>query len=150
METFIIAEIAQAHDGSLGIAHSFIDALKGTGVDAIKFQTHIAEAESSIFEPFRINFSYEDKTRFDYWKRMEFSFEEWKGLKEHCEQNNLEFMSTPFSNMAVDLLEGLGIKRYKVSSGDLNNFLLLEKIARTKKPIILSTGMSSFTSVNQN
>jgi len=72
-ETFIIAEIAQAHEGSLGIAHSYIDALAKTGVNAVKFQTHIADAESSEYENFRINFSYEDVTRFDYWKRMEFT-----------------------------------------------------------------------------
>lgn len=68
--TYIIAEIAQAHEGSLGIAHSYIDALATTGVDAVKFQTHIASAESSEFEEFRVKFSLEDKTRFDYWKRM--------------------------------------------------------------------------------
>ena len=56
----IIAEIAQAHDGSVGILHSYIDALAATGVDAIKFQTHIAEAESSEHEQFRIPFSYVD------------------------------------------------------------------------------------------
>jgi len=67
---FIIAEIGQAHDGSLGILHSYIDALANTGIDAIKFQTHIAEAESSIHEPFRVKFSYVDQTRFDYWQRM--------------------------------------------------------------------------------
>ena len=61
MKAFIIAEIGQAHDGSLGILHSYIDAVSKTGVDAIKFQTHIAEAESSKFEPFRVNFSFEDK-----------------------------------------------------------------------------------------
>ena len=69
---FIIVEIAQAHDGSLGMAHSYIDAVAKTGCDAIKFQTHIAAAESSIYEPFRVKFSKQDKTRFDYWKRMEF------------------------------------------------------------------------------
>ena len=57
---FIIAELGQAHEGSLGILHSYIDALSTTGVDAIKFQTHIAEAESSEYEPFRVKFSYED------------------------------------------------------------------------------------------
>ncbi len=71
----IIAEIGQAHDGSLGILHSYIDALAPTGVDAIKFQTHIAEAESSAFEQFRIPFSYVDKTRYDYWQRMELTLE---------------------------------------------------------------------------
>jgi N,N'-diacetyllegionaminate synthase len=70
---YLIAEIAQAHDGSLGILHSYIDTVASTGVQAIKFQMHIAEAESSIHEPFRIKFSKEDATRFDYWKRMEFS-----------------------------------------------------------------------------
>ena len=150
MRVFIIAEIGQAHEGSLGIAHSFIDALKDTGIDAIKFQTHIAEAESSEYEKFRVNFSYEDKSRFDYWKRMEFSLEEWKGLKRHCDEVNIEFMSTPFSLMAVDLLEEVGVKRYKVGSGDTSNFLLLEKIARTKKPIILSSGMSSFKELDES
>ena len=69
----IIAEVGQAHDGSLGLAHSFIDALSDTGVDIVKFQTHVADAESSEYEPFRINFSYNDATRYDYWKRMAFT-----------------------------------------------------------------------------
>src|SRR4051812_43471362 len=70
---FIIAEVAQAHDGSLGMAHAFIDAAARTGADAIKFQTHIASAESTPSEPWRIKFSSQDETRYDYWKRMEFS-----------------------------------------------------------------------------
>ena len=110
---FIIAEIAQAHEGSLGIAHSYIDALSETGVNAVKFQTHIAEAESSVFEPFRVKFSYEDNTRIDYWKRMEFTPEQWKGLKEHCDEVGLEFMSSPFSLAAVELLESVGIQKGK-------------------------------------
>ncbi|MBJ7880574.1 N-acetylneuraminate synthase family protein [Gelidibacter salicanalis] len=142
--TLIIAEIAQAHDGSLGMAHAYIDALAKTGVDAIKFQTHIADAESSSFEPFRIKFSKQDKSRFDYWKRMEFTLEQWKELKAHCDIVGLEFMSSPFSNAAVDLLESIGVERYKIGSGELTNLLLLEKISQTKKPVILSSGMSSY------
>ena len=99
---YIIAEIGQAHEGSLGILHSYIDALSNTGVNAIKFQTHIAEAESSLHEPFRVKFSYEDKTRFDYWNRMEFNLKQWMGIKDHCDKVGLEFMSSPFSNEAVD------------------------------------------------
>jgi N-acetylneuraminate synthase len=140
----IIAEIAQAHDGSLGTAHAYIDALADTGVDAVKFQTHIAEAESSVYEPFRVKFSKQDATRYDYWKRMSFSPDQWKGLKDHCEDKNLEFISSPFSNAAVDLLEELGVKRYKIGSGEVSNWLMLEKIAKTGKPIILSSGMSSW------
>ncbi len=144
----IIAEIGQAHEGSLGIAHSYIDALADTGIDAIKFQTHIAEAESSPFEPFRVKFSYEDKTRMDYWKRMEFTPEQWAGLKQHCEDKNLEFISSPFSNTAVDLLERIGVNKYKIGSGEINNFLLLQKVAITGKEIILSSGMSSFSELD--
>ncbi len=140
---FIIAEIAQAHEGSLGIAHSYIDALAKTGVHAVKFQTHIAAAESSIHEPFRVKFSYEDETRFNYWKRMEFTAEQWAGLKAHCEEKGLEFISSPFSCAAVDLLEKLGVSTYKIGSGEVSNLLMLEKIARTGKKIILSSGMSS-------
>lgn len=141
---FIIAEIGQAHEGSLGLAHSFIDALAPTGVDAIKFQMHIAEAESSEFEPFRVKFSYEDETRFDYWKRMSFTLGQWKGIKQHCDEAGIEFLCSPFSNLAVEWLEEIGVKRYKIGSGEVNNLLILERIAQTGKPIILSSGMSSF------
>jgi N-acetylneuraminate synthase len=141
---FIIAEIAQAHNGSIDTAHAYIEALSKTGIDAIKFQTHIAEAESSIHEPFRVKFSEQDTTRFDYWKRMEFTLQQWKALKQHCDELGLEFMSSPFSNAAVDVLEEAGVKRYKIGSGEVTNFLLLERIAQTKKPVILSSGMSSY------
>ena len=144
----IIAEIAQAHDGSLGLLHSYIDVLSKTGVDAIKFQTHIAEAESSIHEPFRVKFSYADATRYDYWKRMQFTLEQWMGIKQHCDACGLEFMSSPFSNAAVDLLEKVGIKRYKIGSGEVTNFLLLEKIANTGKPVIISSGMSNLSELD--
>tara|TARA_Y100001970_G_scaffold261373_1_gene344450 strand:- start:24779 stop:25786 length:1008 start_codon:yes stop_codon:yes gene_type:complete len=144
MKTSIIAEIGQAHDGSLGLLHSYIDALAECGVDVIKFQTHIASAESSEFENFRIKFSLEDKTRFDYWKRMEFTKEQWFNIKTHCENLGIEFLSSPFSLAAVELLEEINVKRYKVGSGEVSNFLILEKIAKTKKPILLSSGMSSY------
>lgn len=146
---YIIAEIGQAHEGSLGILHSYIDAVAQTGVDAVKFQMHIAEAESSEHEPFRVKFSLEDKTRFDYWKRMSFSLEQWRGIKEHCDEVGLDFICSPFSNLAVDWLEEIGIKQYKIGSGEVNNFLILEKIAQTKKPLILSSGMSSFSELDK-
>lgn len=147
--TFIIAEIGQAHEGSLGIAHSYIDALAETGVHAIKWQTHIAEAESSTKEPFRINFSYEDVTRIEYWERMEFSLDQWVGIKIHCEDKKMEFISSPFSNAAVDLLEKIDVRRYKIGSGEITNFLMLEKIAKIGKPVIISSGMSSFNELDK-
>ncbi|KAA3632370.1 MAG: N-acetylneuraminate synthase [Bacteroidetes bacterium] len=148
--TYLIAEIGQAHEGSLGILHSYIDALAETGVNAIKFQTHIAHAESSLEEPFRVKFSYEDDTRYAYWKRMEFTLSQWKAIKSHCDEVGLDFLSSPFSNAAVDLLEEIGVTQYKIGSGEVNNFLLLEKIARTGKPLILSSGMSSFSELDES
>lgn len=146
---YLIAEIAQAHEGSLGILHSYIDAVSKTGVQAIKFQMHIAEAESSIYEPFRVKFSKEDNTRFDYWKRMEFSLEQWKEIKKHCDDVRLDFICSPFSNLAVDWLEEIGVQTYKIGSGEVNNLLLLEKICATRKPIIISSGMSSFDELDK-
>ena len=146
---FIIAEIAQAHDGRIELAHSYIEALSKTGVDAVKFQVHIAEAESSIHEPFRVKLASQDKTRFDYWKRMEFTLQQWKELKKHCDEAGVEFLASPFSNAAIDLLEEVGVQHYKIGSGEVNNFLLLEKIARTGKPVILSSGMSSFEELDK-
>lgn len=148
-DAYIIAEIGQAHEGSLGILFSYIEALSGTGVDAVKFQMHIAEAESSEFEPFRVKFSLEDPSRFDYWKRMSFTFEQWQMIQQKCEECGLEFLCSPFSNLAVDWLEQLNVRKYKIGSGEVNNFLLLEKIAQTAKPILLSSGMSSFEELDQ-
>ncbi len=144
---FIVAEIAQAHDGSLGILHSLIDASAQAGVDAVKFQVHIAEAESSNVEPFRTKFSYVDKTRYDYWQRMEFSFEQWQEIKSHCDRVGVEFLATPFSVTAVELLESLGVTRYKVGSGDICNELLLRRIAATGKDVILSTGLATLDEI---
>jgi N-acetylneuraminate synthase len=141
----IIAEIAQAHDGSLGIAHSYIDALSQTGINTVKFQMHIAEAESSIHEQFRIPFSYKDASRYDYWKRMEFSFEEWAGLKAHCEEKGLRFLCSPFSVQAFHQLEQLQVDRYKIASGEVSNYLLLDKISATKKPMLISSGLSQLS-----
>lgn len=146
---FILGEVAQAHDGSLGMAHAFIDAIATAGADAVKFQTHIAEAESSLGEPWRVHFSPQDASRFDYWKRMEFSEDQWRGLKEHAERKGLIFLSTPFSNQAVTLLENIGMPAWKIASGELNNPILLDRIAETGSPILLSTGMGTFAEIDR-
>ena len=91
----IIAEVAQNHDGSLGMAHAHIDAAATAGADAIKFQTHIAEEESSSAEPWRTKFSYQDDTRMDYWRRMEFTPPQWQALKRHADELGLHFLSSP-------------------------------------------------------
>jgi len=143
----IIAEVAQNHDGSLGLAHAHIDAAANAGASAVKFQTHIADEESSSLEPWRTKFSYQDSTRLDYWRRMEFSESQWLELKQHADQVGIHFLSSPFSNKAVELLERINIPAWKVASGEITNTLLLDKIIDTKKPIILSTGLSTTTEI---
>ena len=148
-EVYIIAEISQNHDGSLGQAHAFIDAVAGTGVDAIKFQTHIAEAESTPDEPFRVKFSYEDKTRYDYWKRMEFTYEQWEELYHHAKKAGLDFLSSVFSVEAFEMLQAIGIPAWKLGSGEVFNKYLVDKMAETGKPILLSSGMSTYEDIDK-
>lgn len=136
--------MAQAHDGSLGTAHAYIDAAAQAGADAIKFQTHIASAESTPGEPWRVKFSRQDATRYDYWRRMEFTEEQWFGLAAHAEERGLIFLSSAFSFEAVDLLERVGVPAWKVGAGETSNIPLLEKMAATGKPVILSSGMSGW------
>lgn len=144
----IIAEVAQAHDGSLGLAHAFIDSAAACGAAAVKFQTHIAAEESTTAEPWRVKFSKQDATRFDYWRRMEFTPEQWAGLKTHAEEKGLMFLSSPFSFAAVELLRKLGIAAWKVASGELTNLPMIAEMARDKKPVMLSTGMSPFSEID--
>jgi N-acetylneuraminate synthase len=138
----VIAEVSQAHDGSLGMAHAFVDAAAAAGADAIKFQTHLAAAESTPQEPWRAAFSAQDATRLDYWRRMEFTPEQWRGLAEHARKRGLLFLSSPFSLEARDLLSRVGVAGWKVASGEISNFALLDAMAATGLPVMLSTGMS--------
>jgi N-acetylneuraminate synthase len=145
----VVAEVAQGHDGSLGQAHAFIDAAARAGAHAIKFQTHIAAAESTPGEPFRVKFSRQDANRFDYWKRMEFRPHEWEGLRDHAVEKGIIFLSSPFSFQAVDLLERLGMAAWKVGSGEVTNLPMLTRMARTGKPVLLSSGLSSWADLDQ-
>lgn len=146
---FIIAEVAQSHEGSVGQAHAFIDAVAATGANAIKFQTHIASQESTVREQFRTNFSYQDHTRYDYWRRMEFTEEQWSGLATHARERSLVFLSSPFSFEAVRLLERLNMTMWKVASGEVSNIPQLDLIASTGKPVLLSSGMSRWNELQE-
>ncbi len=141
---FVIAEVAQAHDGSLGYAHAFINAAADAGADAIKFQTHIADAESTLDEQFRIPLSGQDANRWAYWRRMEFTCEQWAGLAEHAARRNLFFLSSPFSSAAVRLLADIGVPAWKVGSGEVFNRPLIDLMLDHSGPILLSTGMSTW------
>jgi N,N'-diacetyllegionaminate synthase len=147
--TFIIAEIGQTHEGSLGLAYKLIDAAADCNADAVKFQMHIASEESTLDEKFRIKFSFEDKTRYDYWKRMEFTDEQWKGLFLHANKRGITFLCSAFSIKSVEVLNKIGVSAWKVGSGELSNFELIKAMIKTKKPILLSTGMSSWDEIDK-
>src|SRR5262245_41603862 len=143
----IVGEIAQAHDGSLGLAHAYIDAIANAGADGVKFQTHIAKAESTPGEPWRVKFSVQDESRYDYWKRMEFTESQWHGLKRHADERGLAFFSSPFSSEAVSLLTRVGVAGWKIASGEITNTPMFDRIAETGLPVILSTGMSALADI---
>lgn len=145
----LIAEVGLGHDGSLGMAHAFIDLIAQCGAGAVKFQTHMAEAESSPAEPFRVAFSRQDACRFDYWRRTSFTRDQWAGLKAHAEERGLLFLSSPFSLEAVELLDGLGMQAWKIPSGEIHSLSLMERVAATGKPMLVSTGMSSYAHIGE-
>jgi N,N'-diacetyllegionaminate synthase len=138
----LIAEIGSVHDGSFGNACKLIEAAASCGADAAKFQTHIAEAETLRDAPSPAYFKGEP--RFDYFRRTGFTSNQWKQLRQVCEANDIAFLSSPFSLEAVDLLEDVGVGAYKIPSGEVTNWPLLERIAATGKPALLSSGMSSW------
>ena len=142
MTTEIIAEIGSIHDGSMGNAGKLIELAARFGADVVKFQTHLAEAESLADAPSPSYFS--EEPRIEYFKRTSFNLDQWRRLKAYAEDHGVGFVSSPFSLEAVDVLEEVGVAYYKVASGEVTNLPLLERIAETGRPIVLSSGMSDW------
>lgn len=142
MKQLIIAEVGSVHDGSFGNACKLIEAAADCGADVVKFQTHIAEAETLAGAPSPKYFTGEP--RYEYFERTGFSELEWAKLKTVCDENKVQFMSSPFSIEAIDLLERIGTDHYKVPSGEVTNIPLLERLIATRKPVFLSSGMSDW------
>ncbi len=143
----IIAEIGSVHDGSVGNAKKLIELASGCGADVVKFQTHLPEAESLPNAP---SPSYvKGESRMDYFSRTGFSLEQWKQLKAKADEGGIQFISSPFSLEAVDLLEEVGVAFYKVPSGEVANIPLLERIASTGRPAVLSSGMNNWAELDR-
>jgi N-acetylneuraminate synthase len=100
-------------------------------------------------EPWPVKFSEQDTTRYDYWKRMEFTEPQWLGLKKHADERGLKFLSSPFSVEAVELLTRVGVAAWKIASGEMSNTPMFERIVATKLPVILSSGMSSLSEIDK-
>ena len=140
----IIAEIGQAHEGSEGLAHSMIDALGEIKCEAIKFQIHLADAESSFEDQFRINFSYEDKSRYDYWKRIEFTELQWARIISHCKQKNIIVGASVFSIEALQIAIRNKVDFLKIGSGDILFDDLVDSVSNLDLPVIISSGLANW------
>lgn len=137
-KTYIIAEIGINHGGNFDLAKKLIESAARAGVDAVKFQTYLTEKRVP-----------KDSSIFNILKKCELPFESFLELKLYSEKLNVEFFSTPFDNESVDFLKSIDISLFKIASFDIVNIKLLEKIAKTNKPIILSVGMSNFSEINK-
>jgi len=142
----IIAEVGSVHDGSFGNAMKLIDLAATCGADAVKFQTHIAAAETLKGAPMPPYFKGEP--RFEYFERTGFSPAQWRALREHAEQAGLKFISSAFSIEAVELLHAVGVDGYKVPSGEVTNLPMLEALGRKRKQVLLSSGMSNWSELD--
>ena len=150
MKTYIIAEAGVNHNGDIKIAHKLIEEAKKAGADCVKFQTFKAEnlvTKNAPKAKYQLKVTDNKESQFDMLKSLELNYNDYKELIEHCKKLNIDFMSTPYSFEDVDFLMKLNVDSFKIASGQLTELPFLEYVSKNKKPIFLSTGMSSMTEV---
>ncbi len=152
MKTIIIAEAGVNHNGSIELAKQMIDVAVDAGVDYIKFQTFKSEnlvsinAEKADYQKISTN---KDESQYEMLKKLELDLNSHKVLVDYCNSKNIKFISSPFDNDSIDLLFDLGADLFKIGSGEITNYPYLKKIATKRLPIVLSTGMSSLSDVEE-
>ncbi len=145
----IICELGINHFGNLSIAKKMVDLAYKNGAEAIKNQTHILNAEM-IDKAKEVIPPNSNKSIFEVIKENHMSFENEIKLKKYVEKKKLIYLSTPFSREAAHKLYKLGVKLFKIGSGECNNLPLIEEICKFKKPIIMSTGMNDLKSIKES
>ena len=149
--TFIIAEIGVNHNGDVNLAKKMIKSASECGVDAVKFQTFKSEdlvtekAKTADYQQKNTN----ENSQLEMLKKLELSFDDFKELKDYASKYEVMFISSPFDINSVDLLEKLDVALYKLGSGELTNFELIDYVQKTGKPIILSTGMATLDEIRE-
>lgn len=142
--TYIVAEAGVNHNGSFELAMKLVDAAKDAGADCVKFQTFVTEEEISKLAE-KAEYQKEttdvDETQFDMVKNLELSFEQFRQLKDYCDKKNIRFLSTPFDLLSIQFLDTVDMPFWKIPSGEVTNLPYLLAIAKTKKPVVMSTGM---------
>ena len=142
---FVIAEAGVNHNGDLAMAFALCDAARAAGADAVKFQTFRAAdlvvrgAPTAEYQSRQTG----EQDQFAMLEKLELSEAQHEQIRDHCGRTGIEFFSTPFSVPAVDLLLRLGVRRLKLSSGELTHRQLVEHAAATQLPLLLSTGMAT-------
>ena len=148
---FVIAEAGVNHNGELDLALRLCDAARDTGADAVKFQTFRAE---DLVVPGAPTAQYQarqtgQQDQFAMLQRLELTTAQHEAIKRHCDAIGIEFFSTPFSVEAVDLLVQLGVRRIKLSSGELTHRALVERAAAARLPLLVSTGMATMEEIRE-
>ena len=146
----VIAEAGVNHNGSLEMALRLVDAAADAGADVVKFQTFKAEEVVSPVAPkadYQVQTTGGSESQLEMVKKLELPPEAFRQIERHCRQRGIVFMSTPFDNGSVDLLQELGVVAFKIGSGELTNLPFLSYVAAKGKPLILSTGMSNLHEV---
>ena len=150
-KTFIIAEIGVNHNGDINLAKKMVKEAAKSGVNAVKFQTFIAK---DMITKNTKKAKYQEKNsktslQMEMIEKLQLSKEDFFKISQYAKSKNVLFLSSPFDIKSVDLLENLDVPGFKVGSGELNNFELLEYIESKDKPIILSTGMSTLEEIQE-
>ncbi|HEX3866214.1 MAG TPA: N-acetylneuraminate synthase family protein, partial [Gemmatimonadaceae bacterium] len=143
---FVIAEACNNHEGDIGVAERMVRVAHAMGADCIKFQIHILRNEMLRDVPRSDNF---DEPMWDMLERTSLTIDEHVRLKRLCESLGIAYLCTPFSRDGADLLEDIGVDFFKTGSGELTNLPLIEHIAKKKKPMIVSTGMSELPEIRE-
>lgn len=149
---FIIAEAGVNHNGSLALAKRLVDAAQEAGADAVKFQTFKAERLVSLKAPkaeYQIRNTRSKESQFAMLKKLELSEKAHRELFRYCRAKKILFFSTPFDEKSADFLNKLGVTVFKIPSGEITNTPLLARVAAKRKPIILSTGMSTIKEIRE-
>ena len=150
MSILIIAEAGVNHNGSLERAKEMALAAKKAGADIVKYQTAVPEQVVSRFTEkadYQKQQTGSEESQLEMIKKIHFGFEEHRQLKEYCDEIGIRYLSTPFDLDSIDFLATLGMPVWKIPSGEITNLPYLEKVAALKKPLILSTGMSMLSEI---
>tara|TARA_B110000305_G_scaffold224206_1_gene269480 strand:+ start:492 stop:1499 length:1008 start_codon:yes stop_codon:yes gene_type:complete len=145
MSVFIIAEAGVNHNGSIDLARRLIDEASNSGADAVKFQTFKAEnlvTKNSKKAEYQKKTTDKNESQFDMIKKLELDINAHKELISYCHSKNIMFLSSPFDQDSIELLNDLGLEIFKIPSGEITNIPYLRSIGRLNKKVILSTGMA--------